>query len=257
MSTHSRRKRRLLILGGTTEARELAALATERLGERLHVITSLAGRTQSPVRPAGEVRCGGFGGASGLASFLRAEAIDYVVDATHPFARRISRHAVAAATAAGVPNLALVRPPWRRSTGDRWIEVADAAAAAALIPGLARRVWLTVGLDELGAFANLAETWFLVRRIEPPSEPLPFPNFELILGRGPFAVANERQLIAAHRIEALVCRASGGGATEAKLAAAREAGIPVIMIRRPPPAADSIVETPAAALAWLIQRLDA
>ena len=104
---------------------------------------------------------------------------------------------------------------------------------------------------------DLAETWFLVRRIEPPSEPLPLPSFELILGRGPFAVADERQLIAAHRIEALVCRASGGGATEAKLAAAREAGISVVMIRRPPPAAGSIVETPAAALAWLIQRLDA
>jgi precorrin-6A/cobalt-precorrin-6A reductase len=251
------RKRRLLILGGTTEARELSALTVERLGERLHVITSLAGRTETPSRPAGEVRRGGFGGASGLAAYLRAEAVDYLVDATHPFARRISRHAVAAAEASGIPVLALVRPPWRLSAGDRWIEVADAAAAAAVLPGLARRVWLTVGGDELAAFAAVPDAWFLVRRIEPPASPLPLRAFKLILGRGPFVVEDERRLIAEHRIEALVCRASGGAATEAKLVAARDAGLPVVMIRRPAPASQSTAETPAAALAWLIQRLDA
>ncbi len=257
MSIGSSHKRRLLILGGTAEARELAALAAERLGDRLHVITSLVGRTESPARLAGEVRVGGFGGAAGLVAYLRAQAIDYLVDATHPFARQISRHAVAAAEAVDIPNVALVRPSWRQSAGDRWHEVADAAGAAALLPSLTRRVWLTVGGDDLAAFANVPETWFLVRRIEPPASPPPLRDFQLILARGPFAVEDERRLIAAHRIGALVCRASGGDATEAKLVAARESGLPVIMIRRPHQVATRVVETPLAAVMWLTQLLDA
>ncbi|HEX9462782.1 MAG TPA: cobalt-precorrin-6A reductase [Alphaproteobacteria bacterium] len=257
MTTESARKRRLLILGGTTEARELAALASRHLAARLDVITSLAGRTEAPALPAGQVRRGGFGGAAGLAAFLGAEAIDYLVDATHPFARRISAHAVDAARRAGVPHLALIRPAWRRTAGDRWIDVSDAWAAAVLLPTLGRRVWLTVGSDDLAAFTSLPETWFLVRRIDPPSSPLPLRDVELILGRGPFSLADERRLLAEYRIEVLVCRASGGAATEAKLVAAREAGLPVIMIRRPAPVAGAVVETPEAALAWLLQRLDA
>jgi precorrin-6A/cobalt-precorrin-6A reductase len=114
-----------------------------------------------------------------------------------------------------------------------------------------------VGTDDLVAFAAVPETWFLVRRIEPPALPLPLNHVELILGRGPFALADERRVIQDYRIQALVCRASGGPATEAKLMAAREAGLPVVMIRRPLPAAATAVETPMAALAWLVQRMDA
>src|SRR5258708_159266 len=161
-----------------------------------------------------------------------------------------------AARRAAVPHLPLIRPAWRRTAGDRWIDVSDAWAAAVLLPTLGRRVWLTVGSDDLAAFTSLPETWFLVRRIDPPSSPLPLRDVELILGRGPFSLPHERRLLARYRVEVLVCRASGGAATEAKLVAAREAGLPVIMIRRPAPVARAVVETPGAALAGLLQRLD-
>jgi len=251
------RRPRVLILGGTTEARELAELAVKRWGARIDLITSLAGRTAAPVRLAGRVRRGGFGGAAGLADFLRRKKIDYLVDATHPFAERISRHAAAAAAAAAVAHLTLMRPPWRPVTGDRWIEVDDAAQAAAALPALGRRVWLTVGSGDFAAFAGLDRVWFLVRRVDPPSEPLPLRDHTLILGRGPFAAADERALLTEYRIEVLVCRASGGAATGAKLAAAREARLPVVMIRRPAAAAGPAVASPRAALAWLARRIGA
>jgi precorrin-6A/cobalt-precorrin-6A reductase len=247
----------VLILGGTTEARELAELAVKRWGSRIDLITSLAGRTAAPVRLAGRVRRGGFGGAAGLADFLRRKKIDYLVDATHPFAERISRHAAAAAAAAGVAHLTLTRPPWRPGTGDRWIEVDDAAQAAAALPALGRRAWLTVGRGDFAAFAELEGVWFLVRRVDPPQEPLPLRDHTLILGRGPFAAADERALLTEYRIEVLVCRASGGAATSAKLAAAREARLPVVMIRRPAATAGPAVASPRGALAWLARRISA
>ena len=252
---------RVLILGGTTEARELAALAAERWGSRVEVITSLAGRTAAPAALAGTVRRGGFGGAAGLAAYLCRERIDVVVDATHPFAARISRHAAEAAAEAGIACLALTRPPWRPVPGDRWIEVDTAGEAAARCPGLGRRVWLTVGGGDLDAFAACAGVWFLVRRIERPATPPPLRDCALVLGRGPFTVENERALISKYRIDALVCRASGGAATRAKLDAAREARLPVVMIRRPLPAAATEVPPAAAgsphdALLWLAGRLE-
>lgn len=256
MSTRKRRPR-VLILGGTTEARELAELAAGRWGSRVDVITSLAGRTQSPVPIAGRVRRGGFGGAAGLGEFLRREKIDCLVDATHPFASRIARHAVAAAAAAEVAHLTLTRPPWRPGASDRWIDVDDAAQAAGRLPALGRRVWLTVGSHDFAAFTGLQDVWFLVRRIDPPAAPLPLRNHTLILGRGPFAAAAERALLTEHRIEVLVCRASGGAATGTKLEAAREARLPVVMIRRPAGAAGPVVESPRAALAWLARRISA
>jgi precorrin-6A/cobalt-precorrin-6A reductase len=249
-------RRRLLILGGTAESRELAALAVDAFGDRLDVVTSLLGRTDDPVPLAGQVRRGGFGGASGLAAFLREERFDLIVDATHPFATQISDHAAAAATEVALPHLVLLRPAWRPAAGDRWIEVADITAAAAQLASLGRRVWLTVGSREFSAFAALTETWFLVRRVEPPATSIGLPNVHVILGRGPFAFADERRVITEHRIDALVCRASGGASGEAKLVAAREAGLPVIMIARPPPGPAPTVETPQTALAWLHSRLN-
>lgn len=250
-----RRRRRVLILGGTTEARELAALAAARWGSRIDLITSLAGRTRAPAAVAGRVRRGSFGGTAGLAAFLRRHKVDALIDATHPFAAQISRHAAEAAAAADVAHLVLTRPPWRPAAGDRWIEVEDAAQAASRLPVLGRRVWLTVGSGDVGAFSGLKTCWFLVRRIDRPATPLPLADHTLVLGRGPFAIADERQLILEHRIEVLVCRASGGAATEAKLAAARAARLPVVMIRRPSSVPGSAVDSPRRALAWLTRRM--
>ena len=250
-------RRRLLILGGTTEARELAALLEQRLGQGIEILTSLAGRTALPAAVAGEVRRGGFGGSTGLAQFLRSERIAWLIDATHPFATRISEHAAEAAAATGVPRLVLLRRPWQPQPGDRWIEVDDARAAAATLPSLGRRVWLTVGSDDVRFFSGLTETWFLVRRVDPPRPQLPLPDHTLILGRAPFPLAGEQELIARYRIEVLVCRASGGAAAAAKLQAARDAGLPVVMIRRPAPPKGETVETAGAALEWVVRRLSA
>jgi precorrin-6A/cobalt-precorrin-6A reductase len=239
---------RLLIIGGTAEARALAEACAPR--PELAVITSLAGRTRAPRDLPGEVRVGGFGGAGGLARFLRARAIDRVIDASHPFARQIGRNAAAACEAAGIPRLRLLRPPWRRQPGDRWIEVGDLSAAARRLPALGRRAFLSVGHQDLAAFAGLAGVWFLVRTIEPP-ERLPLDQALCLQGRGPFSLETELALLRAHEIDVLVTKASGGAATYAKLAAARELALPVLMLRRPPPPEGPLVPTVAAALAWL------
>ena len=249
--------RQLLILGGTGEARRLAERAIDEFGGRLGVTTSLAGRTAEPVPIAGTVRQGGFGGAVGLAAYLRDNRIDLLIDATHPFADQISRNAAEAANAMGVPRLAVVRPPWRRQPGDRWIEVADASAAAQSVRGLGRRVWLTLGTADIEAFAPLTDHWFLVRRVDPPPAPLPLRQAEILLARGPFALGDERRILREHRIEAMVSRASGGAATVAKIDAARDAGIPVVLIVRPPPPPEPTVPTVDAALAWLRVQLGA
>ena len=241
----------LLILGGTAEAAALAAAVPARFGGRVRVITSLAGRTRQPAPVPGELRVGGFGGASGLAAYLAAERIAVVIDATHPFAAQISAQAHEACAAVGVQRLLLHRPPWQRHARDRWIEVADTAAAAAALPGLGRSVWITIGARELDAFAVLSGYRFLVRLVEPPSKPLLLADCEVLLGRGPFSLEAERRIIARHGIGVLVAKAAGGAATEAKLVAARERGLPVVMVRRPPPPPGPRVDGVSAALDWL------
>jgi precorrin-6A/cobalt-precorrin-6A reductase len=205
--------------------------------------------------PAGAVRSGGFGGASPLAAYLRAAGIAAVIDATHPFAAQISAQALEACAAAGVPRLRLDRPPWPRHPADRWIEVDDLAAAAAALPGLGRRAFLTIGGRGLAAFAPLRQMHFLVRLVEAPRTPLPLASAELLLGRGPFTLAEERLILERHGIEMLVSKASGGSATEAKLVAARERRLPVVMLRRPPPPPGPRVATVDAALDWLARAL--
>jgi precorrin-6A/cobalt-precorrin-6A reductase len=235
---------RVLVLGGTAEARELAgALPT------MTVISSLAGRTTDPRLPAGEVRIGGFGGADGLAAYLREQRIDALVDATHPFAARISAHASAAAEATGVPFLVLRRPGWSAGAGDDWHRVPDLAAAATVLPRLGHRVFLTTGRQGIAAFAGLDECWFLARSVEPPAPPTPA-RLAVLLDRGPFTLDGERRLLREHRIDVLVSKDSGGPA--AKLTAAREHGIPVLLIDRPtaPPAAATAATVNEAA-AWL------
>jgi precorrin-6A/cobalt-precorrin-6A reductase len=217
---------RLLILGGTGEA---VALARHLAGRPdLAIVSSLAGRVAAPSLPPGTVRIGGFGGVDGLAAYLTAEQIGAVVDATHPFAARMSAHAAEACRRSGVPLLAFVRPAWVPGAGDRWQPVADMAAAAALCRG---RVFLTVGRQELAGFAD-SEAWFLIRSIDPPDGPLPAAH-ELLLARGPFGLADEIDLLRAHRIDMVVSKNSGGPATYAKLEAARALGLPVVMVERP------------------------
>jgi precorrin-6A/cobalt-precorrin-6A reductase len=247
---------KLLILGGTGEAVALARAAAARFGDAVSVTTALAGRTRRPGPIPGQVRIGGFGGAAGLAAYLAETAIDRLIDATHPFAADISAHARLACEQTLVPRLMLLRPPWRRHPLDRWIEVDSMAAAAELVVRLGRRAWLTVGAQAIPAFAPVTDVRFLVRLVDPPREPLPLRFHEIVLGRGPFSLAEERHLLQRHGIEVLVCKASGGAATEAKLAAARELSLPVIMVRRPPPEPGASVDTVEAALDWLADRPD-
>ncbi len=245
--------RRVLILGGTAEARELARrLAAE---PELEVVTSLAGVTRNPELPPGELRRGGFGGAAGLEAYLREEAIAGLVDATHPYAERISANAAAAAAAAGVPRLLLLRPAWNEEPGDRWIRVRDTEAAAQRLPGLGRRVFISSGRQGIGAFRDLTGHWFLIRLIDPPEAPLPLPAYEVTPGRAPFTVEEEAALLRRHRIEVLVSKNSGGAMTYAKIAAARRLGLPVLMLDRPAPPDGPTVTEPAAAADWLRQRV--
>lgn len=243
-------RRRLLILGGTAEAGELARAIAARCGDGVSVITSLAGRLAGRPDLPGELRVGGFGGADGLATFLREASITHVIDATHPFATAISRHAEAACAQAGLPRLVLQRPEWQAERGDRWYEVEDVARAVAILPGLGRRAFLTVGPGGLAAFRDAPGLWLLVRLFEAPATPLPLAEVAVVVARPPFTVAGEVALLGHYAIDVLVTKNSGG-ATAAKLAAARALGLPVVMIRRPPPPAGPRVETIDAALAWL------
>jgi precorrin-6A/cobalt-precorrin-6A reductase len=245
---------RLLILGGTTEAAALARRAVAAFDDRLQVTTSLAGRLAPPRGLAGRVRIGGFGGVAGLLEALRELRIDLVVDATHPFAAVISANAADACAQAGVPRLMLIRPPWRPEPGDRWLEVDSLATAAEALPGLARRAFLTVGSGGIDAFRAVAGVWFLVRLFEPPARSLPRTDFRVVIDRPPFTVEGERALFAEHRIDTLVSKQSGGP-TDAKLAAARETGARVVMVRRPAAPAGERVETVDGALAWIGRRI--
>jgi precorrin-6A/cobalt-precorrin-6A reductase len=246
--------KRMLVLGGTGDAARLVEQASALPG--LEIITSLAGRVRQPATPAGEFRIGGFGGADGLASYLREQRIDLLIDATHPFAAQMSQHAAVAALACGVPHLMLVRPPWKRVAGDRWLSVDSNAAAVEILPEVGRRVFLTIGRQELAAFASLRDLWFLMRMIDPPRPGTPVPPGTLVLARGPFALEDERQLLQTHAIEVVVSKNSGGDATYAKIQAARELGLPAVMIQRPPLPAGEQVEDVEQAMAWLVKHVE-
>jgi precorrin-6A/cobalt-precorrin-6A reductase len=247
-ATTGRQARRVLVLGGTGEARGLAGLLDG--DPRFDVTVSLAGRTEAPRPAPGRTRSGGFGGAEGLAAWLRSEHVHALVDATHPFAAAISAHAAAAAAAADVPLLAVRRPGWTPVPGDRWHTVDTLTEAAAVLPSLGTRAFLTVGRQDLAAFAGTS-LFCLVRSVDPPAVPLPR-DHRLLLSRGPFAVADELRLLREHRIDVLVTKDSGGSATAAKLTAARELGLPVVTVRRPPPPPGvPVAETAGQAAAWL------
>jgi precorrin-6A/cobalt-precorrin-6A reductase len=243
---------RLLILGGTGDANKLARQAA-KIDDR-QIILSLAGRTETAKKPDPNnslfsTRIGGFGGIDGLVAYLRQNSIDSIVDATHPFAAQISHHGATAAQICGIPYLILDRPQWEREIGDNWYEVETIAAAATILPSIATRVFLTIGRQELAAFAHLEDIWFLMRSIELPQPPTP--QGEIILHQAPFNVEDEQKLLLDYKIGAIVSKNSGGDATYAKIIAAREIGIPVIMVRRPPLPQGDRVRSIEAVLKWL------
>ena len=240
---------RLLILGGTAEARALAAALAGR-GD-YEVSLSLAGRTRNPLDQAAPVRSGGFGGAEGLAAHLKAERIDALIDATHPFAANISRNAAKAARLAGVPLLALLRPQWRREAGDLWTEAADIPDAVAKLGPTPRRVLAALGRNEAHALEAAPQHHWLVRSIDPIEPPLALPSVATIEARGPFPEEDERALLSEHRIDAVLSKNSGGAATYGKIAAARALGIEVIMVTRPARPEVETVASVEEALEWL------
>ena len=244
---------RILILGGTSEARRLGERLAGRTG--LAVTLSLAGRTTTPAAQSVPVRIGGFGGVEGLANYLRAERIDALIDATHPYAAIISANATQAAKSARIPLLAILRQPWIATTGDRWIEAADMKDAVRLLGDAPRRVFLALGRKELAPFAGAPQHHYLVRSVDPVEPPLAVPHAAYITARGPFAEADDRALLTANNIEIVVAKNSGGAAAYGKIAAARALGVAVVMLRRPVLPDVASVETIEDAMAWLDHEL--
>ena len=218
---------------------------------RFAPIFSLAGRTAKPMLPPVAHRIGGFGGAQGLANWLRAECIDAIVDATHPFAARISTNAAAAASQLGLPLLFLQRPPWGQEDGDNWTRVGDMGQAATALGEQPARVFLGIGRQEVAAFKAAPQHVYLVRAIEPPdADSLP-PQSEVLLQRGPFELAAERELLGARGIDVVVSKNAGGGAAYAKIAAARQLGLRVVMVERGPLPEGDTVASVDEAVRWL------
>jgi precorrin-6A/cobalt-precorrin-6A reductase len=240
--------RRVLVLGGTTEASLLArALADAGIDG----VFSYAGRTEAPLAQPLPHRVGGFGGIDGLVSYLRTEAFTHVVDATHPFAAQMSRHAIAACTETGVPLIALERQPWTPGPQDNWTRVSDVQAAVAALPDAPCRIFLAIGRQHLEDFAAKPQHHYLLRIVDPPRQPLPLPRATALIARGPFAEADDLALMTGHAIQLIVAKNAGGVGARAKLDAARTLQLPVIMIDRPAVPERARVETVAEVLAWL------
>ncbi len=246
---------KILILGGTAEAAAIAQAIVSRWGEDVQVTASLAGRTLAPPAFPGAVRVGGFGGVNAMADYLRDERIAVVIDATHPFAAQISENAQAACVSAGVPRLLFDRPPWEQGDEDRWHMVESATQAATALPQFGQRAFLTIGRGELAAFATCRDTWFLVRMVDMPADSLPLAAYEVIAARGPFTAEAEQSLMERHKIDVLVCKASGGDMTRAKLLAARAIGCPVLMISRPELSDGPYARSVDAVVQWLSEVL--
>jgi precorrin-6A/cobalt-precorrin-6A reductase len=239
----------ILILGGTAEARALAAALADRLA--FAVTLSLAGRTAAPAPQPVPVRSGGFGGAEGLARYLRDERIEVLIDATHPYAAAISANAAQAAAITCVKLLALRRPPWTESGGDDWIEVDTVEGAVEALGSTPRRVFVTLGRNELQPFAAAPQHDYLIRSVDPVDPPLAVPHATYITARGPFGEVEDRALLERHDIELVVAKNSGGSSTYGKIAAARALGLPVIMLKRPALPEVESAETVDEALTWL------
>jgi precorrin-6A/cobalt-precorrin-6A reductase len=241
--------KRILILGGTTEARTLVRVLAAH--GHYSVTLSLAGRTKEPAPQGVPVRLGGFGGIAGLADYLTSEGIDVLVDATHPYAAQISMNAARAIEQTNIPLLALRRPAWPRISGDDWTEVDDVEGAVRALGLAPRRVFLALGRKELAPFQAAPQHHYLIRSVDPPAAPLALPHARYITQRGPFLESEERALLSQHAIEIIVARNSGGEAAYGKISAARALGLPVIMLRRPVLPAVPSVATVQEALTFL------
>ncbi len=245
----------ILILGGTAESLELARMASEALAGRCAPVASVAGVTGTAPDLPCEVHVGAFENAQALEAFIAERDVACVVDATHPFAERISSNAYDACLASGAPRLALVRPPWRLEPRDKWVEVPTFEAAAEALPGVSARAFLAIGSKNLPAFAEVEGVHMLIRLLAEPDEPPPLKDFATVIGRPPFSVESELALMREHRIDLLVSKQSGGAAGEAKVKAARELGLRMLFIARPLPEPGETVETVREALVWLNERI--
>jgi precorrin-6A/cobalt-precorrin-6A reductase len=239
---------RILVLGGTTEASQLARLLAD--DSRFEATLSLAGRTMSPKPQPLPTRVGGFGGIAGLQAWLREHDIAAVIDATHPYAAQISAHAVAACSSLSVPLASVRRAPWARENDDRWIEVETVEAAAAALGGTPARVFLSIGRRELAAFTAAPQHHYIARTIDPPDVSLP-PDIRFVHDRGPFDAATEEAFLARECIDVVVSKNSGGDASYPKIAASRRLQIPVVMIGRPHKPAGTMLDGADAAARWL------
>ncbi|GLV26680.1 cobalt-precorrin-6A reductase [Sphingobium sp. Cam5-1] len=240
--------RHILILGGTTEASALAKALAER-GER--AMLSYAGRTGNPRAQPVPVRVGGFGGAAGLAAFLKEGEFTHLIDATHPFAAMISANAAAAAREAGVAHLILTRPEWQAGEGDRWTHVPDITGAVGALDGTPRRVMLALGRMHVEAFAAQPQHHYLLRFVDAPEAPPALPNHHLLVDRGPFTLDGDLALMRAHAIDLIVAKNAGGEGARAKIDAARTLGLPVLMIDRPALPQAQAVHDISDVLAWI------
>jgi precorrin-6A/cobalt-precorrin-6A reductase len=247
MEIQGSRMPRILVLGGTTEASQLArSLAAAGMD----AVFSYAGRTEAPVAQPLPTRVGGFGGVAGLQAWLQAEGISHVVDATHPFAAQMSGNAITACAALGLPLLALERPAWVAQTGDQWQHVPDIEAAVAALPDAPARVFLAIGRQNLAAFAAKPQHCYLLRLVDAVAD-LPLPQTEVVLARGPFTLEGDRALLQDHAITHVVAKNAGGSGAEAKLAAARALALPLVLIDRPFIPARCSVATVAEVMDWL------
>lgn len=241
---------RALILGGTADA---SLLAAEIARARIEAVYSYGGRTRAPADQPLPTRIGGFGGVSGLAEYIRREGITHVIDATHPFAPEMSRHAVEACADTGTPLIALERAPWTRAPDDNWIEVADVNTAVAALPEGPTKVFLAIGRQHIAPFAIRPQHAYTLRFVDPPEASLPFAA-DVIVSRGPFTFEGELEMMRARGIAWIVARNSGGNGARAKIDAARMLGLPVIMISRPKLAERLRVENVAEIMQWLGHR---
>ncbi|MDP6831837.1 MAG: cobalt-precorrin-6A reductase [Alphaproteobacteria bacterium] len=239
---------RILILGGTALAVALARAVAEL---QVPAVYSLAGRTKAKPLPGMEMRGAGFGGTGALADYLEAEKVLAVIDASHAYAQQISANAEAACEAANLPLLRLESPPWRQVDGDHWVHVPDIAAAKDAAANLAKRVFVSTGRQAMAEFAEDDRCWWLARVIAPGDDLPALANGRYLFARGPFALTDELNLLGIHEIGAVISKNAGNAASHAKILAARERKLPVIMIERPNGGAAPRVDTVEAAMAWL------
>ncbi|MBD2136784.1 cobalt-precorrin-6A reductase [Anabaena sp. FACHB-1237] len=251
---------KILILGGTSDAKELANQLANmpKIADKTQVFSSLAGRTRAPFSPIGNVRIGGFGGVDGLVNYLEEMQINILVDATHPFASQISENAATAAKIVNIPHLMLVRSAWIKLPDDQWLEVENNIAAAKVLASEKNdihRVFLTIGRQEISTFAHLQNIWFLMRMIDLPDVNSVIPLGKILCDRGPFSLEDEKQILTEYKIDTIVSKNSGGNATYAKIIAARELGLKVIMVQRPILPSGEQVPDVETALQWLLNMI--